>query len=81
MNVMIALLLFGWLQAAEDWEAVDQLSVTRGSFVERVTNTTVVRFACQIIWWRTTGLRMSRGAYFNVAPPQLEPAPAVQPKQ
>jgi hypothetical protein len=23
----------------------------------------------------------SRGAYFTVAPPQLEPAPAVQPKQ
>ncbi len=36
VNVVIALLLFGWLRATGDWDAIDQLGVTRGSFLERV---------------------------------------------
>ena len=36
VNVGIALLLFGWLRASGAWEAIDQLGVTRGSFLERV---------------------------------------------
>ena len=36
VNVGIALLLFGWLRGSGDWEAIDQLGVTRGSFLERV---------------------------------------------
>jgi Zn-dependent protease len=36
VNVVIALLLFGWLRASGDWDAIDQLGVTRGSFLERV---------------------------------------------
>lgn len=36
VNVVIALLLFGWLRATGDWEAIDRLGVTRGSFLERV---------------------------------------------
>src|SRR5688572_30792280 len=36
VNVGIALLLFGWLRASGSWEAIDQLGVTSGSFIERV---------------------------------------------
>ena len=36
VNVAIALLLFGWLRASGAWEAINQLGVTRGSFLERV---------------------------------------------
>jgi Zn-dependent protease len=36
VNVAIALILFGWLGTIGDWEAVEQLSITRGSFLERV---------------------------------------------
>ncbi|MGH9173752.1 MAG: site-2 protease family protein, partial [Vicinamibacterales bacterium] len=36
VNVGIALLLFGWLRGSGDWEAIDQLGVTKGSFLERV---------------------------------------------
>ena len=36
VNVVIALLLYVWLQLSGAWEAVDQLAVTSGSFLERV---------------------------------------------
>jgi Zn-dependent protease len=36
VNVVIAVLLAGWLQASGDWESVDRLGVARGAFVERV---------------------------------------------
>ena len=42
VNVGIAVLLFGWLRASGDWEAIDQLGVTRGSFLERVMIANVV---------------------------------------
>jgi Zn-dependent protease len=36
VNVVIALLLFGWLQASGGWESVDRVGVATGGFVERV---------------------------------------------
>ena len=36
VNVVIALLLFGWLQASGVWESVDRLGVATGGFAERV---------------------------------------------
>ena len=36
VNVVIALLLFGWLQASGLWEPVDRLGVATGGFIERV---------------------------------------------
>ena len=36
VNVVIAVLLFGWLQASGEWQSVDRLGVARGAFVERV---------------------------------------------
>jgi Zn-dependent protease/CBS domain-containing protein len=36
VNVVIALLLFGWLQASGAWEAPDRIGVTTGAFAERV---------------------------------------------
>ncbi len=36
VNVVIAVLLFGWLQASGEWQPVDRLGVARGAFVERV---------------------------------------------
>lgn len=36
VNVVIALLLFVWLQASGSWESVDRIGVASGSFVERV---------------------------------------------
>ena len=36
VNVVIALLLVGWLQTSGDWESVDRLGLVRGAFVQRV---------------------------------------------
>ena len=36
VNVIIAAVLFGWLQVSGAWQAADQISVTTGSFIERV---------------------------------------------
>ena len=36
VNVVIAALLFAWLQVSGDWQPVDDLSVARGSFAERM---------------------------------------------
>jgi Zn-dependent protease/CBS domain-containing protein len=36
VNVVIAALLFGWLQISGGWQPVEQLGVARGSFVERL---------------------------------------------
>jgi Zn-dependent protease len=36
VNVVIAMLLFGWLQASGAWQAVEGLGVTTGAFAERV---------------------------------------------
>jgi Zn-dependent protease len=36
VNVAIALLLFGWLQASGDWQPIDRMGVARGAFIERV---------------------------------------------
>jgi Zn-dependent protease/CBS domain-containing protein len=36
VNVVIAVLLFGWLQASGAWEPVDRIGVTTGAFAERV---------------------------------------------
>ena len=36
VNVVIAALLFAWLQVSGDWQPVDRLSVARGSFAERM---------------------------------------------
>ena len=42
VNVVIAILLFGWLQLAGAWQSVDQISVTAGSFAERVMLANVI---------------------------------------
>jgi Zn-dependent protease/predicted transcriptional regulator len=46
VNVVLAALLFAWLIASGDWEPVDDLSVARGSFAERllVVNVGLVLF-------------------------------------
>ena len=36
VNVVIAILLFGWLQASGAWQSVDRIGVTTGAFAERV---------------------------------------------
>ena len=36
VNVVIAILLFGWLQASGAWQSADQIGVTTGAFAERV---------------------------------------------
>ena len=36
VNVVIALLLFVWLQASGLWESVDRLGVAVGGFTERI---------------------------------------------
>jgi CBS domain-containing protein len=36
VNVVIAILLFGWLQASDAWQSVDRIGVTTGAFAERV---------------------------------------------
>ena len=36
VNLAIVLTLFAWLRISGDWEAVDQVGVARGAFVERV---------------------------------------------
>lgn len=36
VNVVIALLLFGWLQVSGPWDSVDRLGVAKGRFIERV---------------------------------------------
>ena len=36
VNVVIAILLFVWLQASGAWESVDRIGVTTGAFAERV---------------------------------------------
>lgn len=36
VNVVIAALLFGWLQISGGWQPIEQLSVSAGSFVERL---------------------------------------------
>lgn len=36
VNVVIALMLFGWSQLSGAWQSVDQVGVTRGAFVQRV---------------------------------------------
>lgn len=36
VNVVIAAVLFGWLQASSAWQSVDQIGVTTGAFAERL---------------------------------------------
>jgi Zn-dependent protease len=36
VNVVIAVLLFAWLQVSGDWQSVDELSMSRGGFLERL---------------------------------------------
>jgi Zn-dependent protease/CBS domain-containing protein len=36
VNVVIAILLFGWLQASGAWQSVDRIGVATGAFAERV---------------------------------------------
>ena len=36
VNIVIAILLFGWLQASGVWPSVDRIGVTTGAFAERV---------------------------------------------
>jgi Zn-dependent protease/predicted transcriptional regulator len=36
VNVVIALMLFGWLQVSGNWESVDRVGVATGGFVERI---------------------------------------------
>jgi Zn-dependent protease len=36
VNVIIAMLLFAWLQASGAWQSIDQIGVTTGAFAERV---------------------------------------------
>ena len=36
VNVVIAILLLGWLQASGAWQSVDRIGVTTGAFAERV---------------------------------------------
>ena len=36
VNVVIAILLFGWLQAAGAWQSVERIGVATGAFAERV---------------------------------------------
>ena len=36
VNVVIAIVLFGWLQASGAWQSVDRIGVTTGAFAERV---------------------------------------------
>ena len=36
VNVVIALLLFAWLQASGNWESVDRVGVATGGFLERI---------------------------------------------
>lgn len=36
VNVVIAVLLFGWLQASGAWQSVEQVGLTTGAFAERV---------------------------------------------
>ena len=36
VNVVIAAVLFGWLQASGSWQSAQQISVTTGAFIERV---------------------------------------------
>jgi Zn-dependent protease len=36
VNVVVAILLFGWLQASGAWQSIDRLAVTTGEFAERV---------------------------------------------
>jgi Zn-dependent protease/predicted transcriptional regulator len=42
VNVVIAIVLFGWLQASGAWRAVEGISVTTGAFAERVMVANVV---------------------------------------
>lgn len=42
VNVIIALLLFGWLWASGDWESLDRVGVASGTFVQRVMLANVV---------------------------------------
>jgi Zn-dependent protease/predicted transcriptional regulator len=36
VNVLIAILLFAWLQASGAWQSIDRIGVTTGAFAERV---------------------------------------------
>jgi Zn-dependent protease len=36
VNVVIAILLFGWLQVSNAWQSIDQVGVTTGAFAQRV---------------------------------------------
>ena len=49
VNLVIALILFAWLQVSGDWEALDRLSVARGAFVERVMLANVVLMAFNML--------------------------------
>jgi CBS domain-containing protein len=42
VNVVIAVVLFGWLQASGAWQSVDQVGVTSGAFTERAMLANVV---------------------------------------
>jgi Zn-dependent protease/predicted transcriptional regulator len=49
VNVVIAVLLFGWLQASGAWRSIDQIGVTTGGFAERVMFANVVLVAFNLL--------------------------------
>ena len=49
VNVVLAALIFGWLQASGDWEPMTRLAVARGSFLERVMMVNVVLVAFNLL--------------------------------
>ena len=49
MNVVIAIVLFAWLQVSGAWEAVDRIGVATGAFVERVMLANVVLAAFNLL--------------------------------
>jgi Zn-dependent protease len=49
VNVVIAILLFGWLWAFGAWESTDQIGITTGSFVERVMFANVILAAFNLL--------------------------------
>jgi Zn-dependent protease/CBS domain-containing protein len=49
VNVVIALLLFVWLQASGSWESVDRVGVASGGFLERITLANVYLVAFNLL--------------------------------
>lgn len=49
VNVVIALLLFAWLQASGNWQPIEELSMARGTFLERVMLANVFLMAFNLL--------------------------------